>query len=265
MGDFTLRTLRYKGRCARCTGTLYPGDRGYYQRASRRVYCARCGPHVANHSDGNAAGASASREYQRRRTGREQRLSDALPFGGRLVAKLTEPQHQRAWATGAVGEVSGGRALEKHLKGSGVVLLHDRTKPMSRANMDHLAVGIGGVTVIDSKKLKGQVRVRSKGLVRPRSELWVDGRNRSALVTGVQEQVRAVRDVLAQNGLPDVDVRGALQFIDGDLPWFGLQDFGGITLGPPRKVADLARRVGPLSAPQLDDLVRVLKVALPPA
>ena len=265
MGDFALRTLRYKGRCARCTGTVHPGDRGYYERASRRVYCARCGPYAARDRGANAAGASASREYQRRRARREQRLDEALPFGGRLLAKLTEPHHQRAWATGAAGEVSGAQALEKHLKGSGVVLLHDRRKPSGRGNVDHVAVGIGGVTVIDTKKVKGPVRVRSKGLLRPRAELRVAGRDRTALVTAAQEQVRAVREVLADSGLPDVDVRGALQFVDADLPWLELQDVGGIALGHPRKVARLARRVGALSAARLEEVVRILEAALPPA
>jgi Zn finger protein HypA/HybF involved in hydrogenase expression len=250
MGDFKLRTLRYKGRCARCTGTIHPGDRGYYERASRRVYCARCGPYVPNHPRPNAAGASAGREYDRRRSARERRLDDALPFGGRLIARLSEPQHQVAWATGAAGERAGARALEKHLQGSCVRLLHDVRKPTGGGNIDHVAMGIGGVTVIDSKKLKGSIRVRSKGLLRPRAELRVAGRDRSALVTGVQEQVRAVREVLTESGLPDVDVRGALQFIDGDLPWFGLEDMDGVTLGRPRKVAELVRRVGPLSAPR---------------
>jgi hypothetical protein len=126
-------------------------------------------------------------------------------------------------------------------------------------------VGIGGVTVIDTKKLQGKVRVQQVGLLRPRSELRIGGRDRSALVTGAQDQVRAVRDVLSQHGMTDVDVRGALQFIDGDLPWLPLPDVGGITLGRPRKVATLARRVGPLAAPRLEDLVRILSAALPPA
>jgi hypothetical protein len=265
MGDFRPRTLRYKGQCARCTGTVYPGDCGYYERVSRRVYCARCGPYAAPPVKMNPAAASAAREYQRRRRGREQRLNDALPFGGRLVAKLTEPQHQRAWATGAAGEVQGGQALEMHLKGSGVVLLHDRRKPSSRANIDHVAIGIGGVTVIDSKNLKGPVRVRSSGLLRTGMELRVAGRDRSALVAGVQEQVLAVREALTDGGLPDVEVRGALQFVDADLPWLGLPVMGGITMGGPRKAAELARRVGPLSAPQVEDLLRVLKAALPAA
>lgn len=69
--------------------------------------------------------------------------------------------------------------MNKHLDGCGVRMLHDRLRPeRGGANIDHLAVGPGGVTVIDSKAYRGAVRVaREGGLFAPRQTvLRVNGR-----------------------------------------------------------------------------------------
>ena len=105
---------------------------------------------------GGQAGASARREHQRRRARREQRARerwDVVGLGGvgAGLARLNAPQHERAWAVGAHGEERVAMRLEKHLADSGAVLLHDRRVPNSRANIDHLAIGPGGATVIDAK------------------------------------------------------------------------------------------------------------------
>jgi len=55
-------------------------------------------------------------------------------------------------------------SLDKHLAGTGVLLLHDRRIPGDGgANIDHLAVGPGGVTVIDSKTQRGKIQVDRVG------------------------------------------------------------------------------------------------------
>jgi hypothetical protein len=231
------RRLRYKGTCARCRATVYPGDRGYWDRVTRKVHCLPCG---AARNGPSRAGDSAGREYERRRAAREARLS-RLPFGA-ILARLTEPQHQRAWAVGRDGEIEAAKALTRRLRGSGVLLIHDRRKPGSRGNIDHVAIGPGGVTVIDSKKLKGPIRVVSHGLIRRDQELRVAGRDRSGLIAGVEDQVRAVRDVLGRRGVTDVPV-----------------------LAGPRKVAKLARREGRLQPAEVTDLADLLERELPPA
>ena len=45
------------------------------------------------------------------------------------------------------------------------MILHDLAVPRSRANLDHLAIGPGGVFVIDSKQYRGRLQLdSSRGL-----------------------------------------------------------------------------------------------------
>lgn len=67
---------------------------------------------------------------------------------------IEEPQSTQSWAQGAQAERHTAARLEKHVAGHPVRLLHDRRIPgHGKANLDHLAVGPGGVTVIDSKTI----------------------------------------------------------------------------------------------------------------
>lgn len=258
------RRLRYAGRCARCNAGVAAGDRGYYDAVTRKVHCAACGP-APTAGCTNAPGSSAQREYERRRTARETRTRAALPVLGGLVAALSQPQSEAAWARGAEGERRGAAALHKRTRDAGVILLHDRRRPGSSANIDHIAVGPGGVTVIDSKRLSGPIRVRNRGLLRPRTELRVAGRDRTSLIDGVTRQLEAVRAALAARDLVQVDVRGALQFVDGDLPLLGLPTIKDITLGPPRRIAKLARRPGAKTEAQIANIAALLEGVFPAA
>jgi hypothetical protein len=56
-----------------------------------------------------------------------------------------------AWRQGAAGERRTARLLDP-LERHGWAVLHDLALPDSRANVDHLAIGPGGVFVIDSKQ-----------------------------------------------------------------------------------------------------------------
>jgi hypothetical protein len=58
------------------------------------------------------------------------------------------------WRRGAAGERRTARLLEP-LERHGWVVLHDLSVPGSRANLDHLVIGPGGVFVIDSKQYRG--------------------------------------------------------------------------------------------------------------
>jgi Nuclease-related domain len=52
------------------------------------------------------------------------------------------------------------RELEKHLTGTIVRLLHDRRVPgHGNPNIDHLAIGPGGVTAIEAKTRLGKLQV----------------------------------------------------------------------------------------------------------
>jgi hypothetical protein len=107
-------------------------------------------------SDSGDAGRSARREYERRR---ERRQQSARSKSGlvRLFAALFGPSakekrqlaDEKHWATGAQGEAILAEVLAKRCPN--VPVLHDRRVPRSRANIDHIAVGVSGVYV----KIKG--------------------------------------------------------------------------------------------------------------
>src|SRR5579875_2999378 len=102
-------------------------------------------PGAAEPVDPGSPGASALREYARRRDARNQHARAKLGAVGGLLAKLIdEPPRTRAWQQGGTGEVRVGARLEKLLAGTGVRLLHDRRVPgHGLANLDHIAVGPG--------------------------------------------------------------------------------------------------------------------------
>jgi hypothetical protein len=67
-----------------------------------------------------------------------------------------------AWRRGAVGERRTARLLGP-LARQGWVVLHDLALPGSRANLDHLVIGPGGVFVIDSKQYRGRLQLDPSG------------------------------------------------------------------------------------------------------
>jgi len=67
-----------------------------------------------------------------------------------------------AWRRGAAGERRTARLLDP-LERQGWAVLHDLAVPGSRANLDHLAIGPGGVFVIDSKQYRGRLQPDGSG------------------------------------------------------------------------------------------------------
>ena len=194
--------------------------------------------------DIGTAGASARREHQRRRAARERRVREKHPrVGGALLALSAAPGHESAWARGADGEERLARSLTKRLD-ERVIVLHDRRVPGSRANIDHLAVTPAGVWVVDAKRYKGKVAVSKPLFGQPK--LIIGGRDRSKLVDGLAKQVTLVQTVVAALE-PSVLVRGALCFVDADLPLLGNLSFNGYPLLYPRQLARRLNTRGPLS------------------
>jgi hypothetical protein len=70
-----------------------------------------------------------------------------------------------AWRRGAAGERRTARLLAP-LERQGWVVLHDLAVPGSRAILDHLVIGPGGVFVIDSKQYRGRLHLD------PTRRLW---------------------------------------------------------------------------------------------
>lgn len=189
------------------------------------------------------AGASARREYERRRARDEERVRQRWGrFGGVAVALSDECQSTRAWDTGAVGEERVGARLDA-IASATIAVMHDRRIPGTRANIDHLVVTPGGIWVVDSKRYKGRPELRVEGgILRPRVEkLVIGGRDKTKLVEGVQWQVEQVR--AAAGSIPAV---GVLCFVDADWPLVGgACVVRGIEVLWPRKlVARLSASIG---------------------
>ncbi len=232
--------------------------------------CLTCSINAAVRLGSDTAGASARREYERRHAAREDRARNKLGTLGVVVARVVdEPQSTRAWKTGADGEERAGTRLTKLLAGTQVQLLHDRRMPgHGVANIDHIAIGPGGITVIDTKNYRGKVRTERIGglFSERRTVLRIAGRDRTHLIDGVEKQIDAVRDVVQRFSPEPPDVRGALCFVNTDgLPLLGSQSVRGVLIDGTRAVAKLARRPGPLTGEEISTLYERLGVRLPPA
>jgi hypothetical protein len=84
-----------------------------------------------------------------------------------------------AWRRGARGERATARRL-RGLQRAGWTVFHDVALQGSRANLDHLLIGPGGVFVIDSKYYRGRIRVGRDGA------LWYGRHPLSDMLRAVQ-------------------------------------------------------------------------------
>src|SRR5215208_5094011 len=96
--------------------------------------------------------------------------------------------------------------LERH----GWEALHDLAVPGSRANLDHLVIGPGGVFVIDSKQYRGRLQLDPSG------RLWHGRYPLAPTLRAVSWEADQAAQVLPDPGvvmLPVVAVHGA------QVPW----------------------------------------------
>jgi len=193
-------------------------------------------------------------------------VTSRYPRLGPALLKVTnEPQSSKAWATGAAGERLVGERLDA-LKAQGVVALHDRRRPGSRANIDHIAVSPTGVYVIDAKRYAGRIeRSDVGGWFRADVRLYVAGRDRSKLVEGVTEQAAVVRSILGAE-FADVAVRGMLCFVDPDVGAFARPfEIDEVTITWPRAMQKQVGTAGPLDEPRIASVATRLSEHLRPA
>jgi hypothetical protein len=214
--------------------------------------------------DRGTPGASAAREHERRRRNREARVRSRHPLiGGLLLAIGGAPAHETAWATGGRGEQSVARGLERRTANGPAILLHDRRMPGGYGNIDHLAIASRGVFVIDTKAIRGRVRVSRPPFGRAR--LLVRGCDRGHLVNALDRQVAAVRSALARSGRGDVPVQGAFCFTKAELPLFGSSEIRGHRLCSERSLGRRLNAKGALGGDAIDILARALASSFPPA
>ena len=144
-----------------------------------------------------------------------------------------------AWRRGAAGERRTARRLAA-LERDGWAILHDLAVPGSRANVDHLVIGPGGVFVIDSKQYRGRLQMDPSG------RLW-RGRYPLALtVRAASFEADRAAQVLPDPGMavvPIVAVHGA------QVPW-GKVVIDGVPVVPAKRLPDMLRQLPAVLGPE---------------
>lgn len=172
-------------------------------------------------------------------------------FVGRLLPRLTTI----AWSTGADGEAATAGYLDP-LADLGFVVMHDVSIPRSRANIDHLVIGPTGVFVIETKNIRGKVRIDGE-------TVRIGGR-RVEVVDEVRREVEAVVGVLGpylrEKG---VGIAAIVCAHRAELPWLR-RDVARIRLAYPKNVGKLILD-GPtlLSEPDVAELRALASQWLP--
>lgn len=166
--------------------------------------------------DTGRPGGSARAEYARRRA-RDVARATAFGILAPLVRVLAGPRTStEAWARGAEGEERVGRYLERVVGASGHVL-HDRSVPRRRINLDHVVVVPSGVWIVDTKHYHGRLRRRKAGgWFSPRCSLYVGRRDQSRLLRAARAQRVLVEQALGGTAR----VRVALCFTGVELTFF---------------------------------------------
>jgi hypothetical protein len=160
-----------------------------------------------------------------------------------------------AWQRGAAGERRTARLLGP-LERQGWTILHDLAVPGSAANIDHLAIGRGGVFVIDSKQYRGRLQLDPSG------RLW-HGRYPLAPTLGaVSFEADQAARVLPDPGVavvPIVAVHGA------QVPG-GKVVMGGVPVVPARRLPSMLRQLPAVLGPErVADLADQARVRFHPA
>jgi hypothetical protein len=155
-----------------------------------------------------------------------------------------------AWRRGAAGERRSARLLAP-LERQGWAVLHDLAVPRSRANLDHLVIGPGGVFVIDSKQYRGRLQLDRFG------RLWHGRYPLDPALRAVSFEADQAARVLPDPGMavvPIVAVHGA------QVPW-GKVVVDGVPVVSAQRLPSLLRALpavlGPEQVASLTDQARI--------
>jgi hypothetical protein len=155
-----------------------------------------------------------------------------------------------AWRRGVVGERRTARLLAP-LERQGWAVLHDLAVPGSRANLDHLVIGPGGVFVIDSKQYRGRLQLDPSG------RLWHGRYPLGPTLRAVSFEADQAAQILPDPGVavvPIVAVHGA------QVPW-GKVLMDGVPVVSARRLPGMLRQLpavlGPERVAALADQARV--------
>lgn len=216
--------------------------------------------------DHGVAGTSARREHERRKARQNKKIE--AKYGTGFVGKVAkvfsnEPQSTKAWEKGAAGEERVAQILTKQL-GDRAVLLHDRSVPKTRGNIDHIVIASSGVWIVDAKKYTGKVERRDKGsMFKSDYRLYVNGRDRSKQVESMGWQHNAVSAALVDT--VDVPIHCALTFVNAEWPILFRKPllFGDVHVSWPTKLADLIAQPGSMTDDDVHAIARVVAKQLP--
>lgn len=262
--------LRYAATCIQCGKGLARGKEALYDPSTRTVRCMACEApppaRVEAVDDPGTAGASAYREYERRRSARQDRVKGTLGemLGGVVLAVTDEPQSTRAWERGSIGEQKLGEALAGL---PNVKFLHDRRVAGTKGNIDHIVTAPAGVFVIDAKLYKGTIQIRDVGgFFKTDKRLYVGRRDCSRLAENMGWQVESVQRALVQAGFkPLPPTTPVLCFIDGDWPLlFPPDEYKGVRLEGMRSIKKRLAGTPVLEPELISRIHHALAAAFPP-
>ena len=155
------------------------------------------------------------------------------------VLRFRPSPDARAWRQGAAGERRTARLLDP-LERHGWAILHDLAVPNSRANLDNLAIGPGGVFVIDSKQYSGRLQLD------PTGRLWHGRYPLAPTLRAVSFEADQAAVVLPDPGVavvPIVAVHGA------QVPW-GKVVTAGVPVVAAQRLPSLLRALPPMLGPE---------------
>jgi hypothetical protein len=119
--------------------------------------------------------------------------------------------------------------MERH----GWTVLHDLAVPGSRANLDHLVIGPGGVFAVDSKQHRGRLQLDPSG------RLWHGRYPLAPALRAVSFEADQAARVLPDSGVvvvPIVAIHGA------QVPW-GKVVIQGVPVMPARRLPSMLRQL----------------------
>jgi hypothetical protein len=144
-----------------------------------------------------------------------------------------------AWRRGAAGERRTARLLAR-LERHGWAVLHDLALPGSRANLDHLVIGPGGVFMIDSKQYRGRLQLDASG------RLWYGRYPLAPALGAVSFEADRAAQVLTD---PDVVVVPIVAVHGARVPW-GKVVVQGVPVVPARQLPSMLRQLPAVLGPE---------------
>ena len=165
----------------------------------------------------------------------------------------------RTWRKGALGERRTARML-RPLARRGYTILHDRAIPGSRANVDHLVIGGGGVFVVDTKHWGRDRRVTRRGRY-----VRVGRASGDQVARAVRYEAARVSELLTRSAGRRVEVTPVLAIHGPSVPMLRVMKANGVPMLRASQVRGwIARRPVRLSPAETAALIEAAGRLLPP-